>query len=119
MLISALSCLSNNACAPEPLDIDCVLSSMSKKVPLKVLIDTGITNYWFIDECTAQDVCSVLGIQPNPLSIPKPIRGFDGHLAKPITYAIYLSLTIQFYPERTTPLLITRLGQHHMIPGKI
>jgi len=87
-LISASSCLPNDACAPEPLVDDCVLSSMSKKIPLKVLIATGTTGYGFIDERTAQDVCSVLGIQPNPLSRPEPIRGFDGHLAKPITHAI-------------------------------
>jgi predicted aspartyl protease len=91
---------------------------MNKKIPLKTLIDTGATGYGFIDERTAQDVCSTLSIQPNPLSRPKPIRGFDGHLAKPITHAIYPSLTIQSHSERTAPLLITRLGQHPMILGK-
>jgi hypothetical protein len=91
---------------------------MNKKIPLKTLIDTGATGYGFIDERAAQDVCSALGIQPNPLLRPKPIRGFDGHLARPITYAIYPSLTIQSHSERTAPLLITRLGQHPMILGK-
>jgi hypothetical protein len=35
-LISASSCLPNDACAPKPLVVDCILSSMSKKIPLKV-----------------------------------------------------------------------------------
>jgi hypothetical protein len=67
---------------------------MNKKVPLRVLIDTGATGYRFIDERTAQEVCSALGIQPILLSRPKPIRGFNGRLVKPITHAIYPSLTI-------------------------
>jgi hypothetical protein len=67
---------------------------MNKKVPLKVLIDTGATGYGFIDERTAQKICSALGIQPVSLLTPKPIQGFNGRLIKPVTHAIYPSLII-------------------------
>jgi WD domain, G-beta repeat len=118
-LISSSSSLPNDPCALEPLVTQCTLSSLGTVFrTLPVLIDTGATGYGFIDETIVQQVCETLSIQPIPLSRPKPIRGFDGHLAKPITHAIYPSLTIQSHSERTAPLLITRLGQHPMILGK-
>jgi hypothetical protein len=118
-LISSSSSLPNDPYTLEPLVTQCTLSSLGTVFrTLPVLINTGATGYGFINETIAQQVCKTLSIQPIPLSRPKPIRGFNGHLAKPITHAIYPSLTIQSHSERTAPLLITRLGQHPMILGK-
>ena len=108
----------NDAYAPKPLIIDCILSFINRKIPLKVLIDTGATGYRFIDEYITQEVCLILDIQPLPLSRPKPIRGFNSRLVKPITYTIYLNLTVQSHSKRIAPLLITRLGQYPIILEK-
>ena len=105
--------------ASEPLVISCTLFSNNKRNSVKALIDTDATGYAFIDETTAHIMCENLGINPIPLSKPKPIKGFDGHLAKqPITHAIYPGLTVQDHSELTAPMLITPLGQHPVILGK-
>jgi hypothetical protein len=97
----------------------CTLSSLRTVFrTLSVLIDTEATGYGFIDETIAQQVCEILDIQLIPLSRPKPIRGFNGYPAQPITHAIYPNLIIQSHFKRTASLLITRLGQHFMILGK-
>ena len=89
------------------------------KHAVSALLDTGATGYSFIDEEEAQFVCTKLGIQPLPLAKPRPLRGYDGQLAKgPITHAIYPSLDIEGHTEVTVPMLITRLGNHKVILGK-
>ena len=105
--------------APEPLVTPCTLFNNTKRNTVKALVDTGATGYAFIDEITAHIICENLGINPIPLLRPKPIKGFDGHLAKqPITHAIYPGLTVQDHSKLTTPMLITPLGQHPIILGK-
>jgi hypothetical protein len=109
-LISSSPSLPNDLCALESLVTQCTLSSLGIVFrTLPVLIDTGATGYGFIDETIVRQVCEALGIQPVPLSRPKAIRSFDGHLAKPITHTIYPSLTSQSHSEQTAPLLIARL----------
>lgn len=105
--------------AQDPLLTACTLFYNDKKVMLKALVDTGATGYSFIDETTAYRICEELDLTPIPLSKPKPIKGFDGHLAaKPITHAIYPGIIIQNHSELTAPMLITPLGQHAMVLGK-
>ena len=105
--------------APEPLVSPCTLSNNTKRNTIKALIDTGATGYTFIDETTTHFICENLGINPVPLLRPKPIKGFDGHLAKrAITHAIYPDLTVHDYCELTAPMLITPLGQQPIILGK-
>ncbi|SLM39138.1 hypothetical protein LPUS_09608 [Lasallia pustulata] len=99
--------------APEPLTTPCILFNNSKRNAIKALVNTGATGYAFINKTTAHIICKNLGISPIPLSRPKPVKGFDGHLAKlPITHAIYPGLTVQDHSELTAPMLITPLGQH-------
>ena len=105
--------------APEPLVTPCTLFNNTKRNTVKALVDTGATGYAFIDKTTAHIICENLGINPIPLLRPKPIKGFDGHLAtRPITHAIYPGLTVQDHSELTAPMLITPLGQYPIILGK-
>ena len=48
----------------------------------------------------------------------KQIQGFDGRAAKPITHAIYPTLTIGTHHENFAYLLIRNLGNHPMILGR-
>ena len=60
-------------------------------------------------------VCQVLEIKSQCLIKPKQIQRFDGKAAKPITYAIYLTLTIDTHTKSLALLLITKLGNHSII----
>ena len=82
------------------------------------LADTCATGYGFIDEEFAETVCQNLEIEPQRLIKPKEIQGFDGRAAKPITHAIYPTLTVGTHTESLAPLLITKLGNHPMILGR-
>ena len=80
-----------------------------------ILANTCATGYSFIDEEFANTVCQVLEIKSQRLIKPKQIQGFDGRAAKPITHAIYPTLTVGTHTESLAPLLITKLGNHPMI----
>ena len=82
------------------------------------LADICTTGYGFIDEEFADIVCQVLEIEPQRLIKSKQIQGFDSRAAKPITHAIYLTLTVGTYTESLALLLITKLGNYLMILGR-
>ena len=98
-----------------PFTIQCTLGN---KIKATTLADTCATGYGFIDEEFAETVCQVLEIEPQRLIKPKQIQGFDGRAAKPITHAIYPTLTVGTHTESLAPLLITKLGNHPMILGR-
>ncbi len=98
-----------------PFIIQCTLGN---KIKAKTLADTCATRYGFINEEFAETVCQVLKIEAQRLIKPKQIQGFDGRAVKPITHAIYLTLTIGTYIESLAPLLITKLGNYPMILGR-
>jgi hypothetical protein len=102
----------------KPFTVDVTLGSLGKIFRSPALIDTGATGMAFIDESLVPELCERFGIQPVPLSKPKPIRSYDGTPGrKPITHALYTSVTIQEHKDGMVPLLITRLGQHKIIIG--
>jgi len=119
VLISSTTSSSNDLFASKSLTIECVLSSNEISYSLKSLIDIEATDYSFIDELIAQNVCDHLQIESLPLIKLKPIRKFDDHYAKKlIIHAIYLNLTVQDHMKRFIFMLITWLNQHQMILEK-
>ena len=82
-----------------------------------ILVYICATGFGFIDEIFAEIVCKKLEIQPQHLIKPKPIQRFDNRAAQLVTYAIYLTLSIENYTKSLVPLLITKFGQHPMIIG--
>ena len=98
-----------------------VVCSLGRMNEMKTtsLLDTGTTGIAFINLEMARHVCDVLKISFIQLAKPKPIRGFDGKLAPPITHVIYRMLTVQGHTELLIPFLITKLGQHPLIFGKL
>ncbi len=110
---------SDNFFASKSLTTECVLSSNEISYSLKSLIDTEATDYSFIDELIAQNVCDHLQIESLTLIKAKSIREFDDHYAKKlITHVIYSNLTVQDHMIDTASMLITRLDQHQMILEK-
>ena len=83
------------------------------------LVDCGCTGaHTVINEAIIPEICEKLGIEPLPLSTPKPLRGYDGKLSeKPITHFILPALIVNGHRESTCPMLIAPL-QHDMILGK-
>ena len=88
------------------------------KIKATILVDTCAIGYGFTDKKFVETVCKTLKIELQRLTKPKPIQGFDGNAAKPITHAIYPTLSVGNYTESLAPLLITKLGQRPMIPGR-
>ena len=101
----------------EPFVHACTLGNRNE-IKLDALLDTGATRHAFIDESMVRTICEQLQIEPQKLTKPKPVRGFDGRRAPNITHAIYPTMTMQDHRENLLPLLITKLGQHGMILGK-
>ena len=119
LLISSSSSLADDSFASEPLVTPCTLFNNNKRNTVKALVNTGATEYAFIDEITAHIICENLRISLISLLKPKPVKGFDRHLAKrSITHVIYPDLTVQDYSELTAPMLITPLRQHLIILEK-
>ena len=116
-LIVSSSTLLGDFFAEEALVTLCTLENKGE-IKTTALLDTGATGYSFVDSAMARRVCNKLEIEPIWLSKPKAIRGFDGKQALSVTHAIYPTMTIQDYKEMTTPMLITKLGQHQIILGK-
>ena len=82
------------------------------------LINTCTTRYSFIDEEFAEIICQVLEIKPQHLIKLKQIQGFDGRATKPITHAIYLTLTIGTHTKNSALLLLINLRKHLIILGQ-
>ncbi len=119
VLISSTMSSSNDFFALKSLTIECVLSSNEISYSLKSLIDTEATDYLFIDELIAQNVCDHLQIESLSLIKFKSIRKFNDHYVKKlITHAIYSNLTVQDHIKRFIFMLITQLSQHQMILEK-
>jgi hypothetical protein len=82
------------------------------------LVDAGATRYAFVSHGAAQQICRVEKIALVELVPPKPLRGFDGKAAEPITHAIYPRLQIGSHEQRACPIFIASLGQHDIILGR-
>ena len=116
-LIVSSSSLLGDFFAKEALVAPCTLGN-NGEIRTTALLDTGATGYSFIDPAMARRICDKLVMEPIQLSKPKAIRGFDGKQAPSVTYAIYPTMTVKDHRETTTPMLITKLGQHQIILGK-
>ena len=118
LLIVSSSSLLNNFFAKKALLTPCMLKS-SNKIATTTLLDIRATGYLFIDPSMVRCVYDELQIKSIRLSKLKAIRGFNGKQVPDVTHAIYLTITIQDHKEATTSMLITKLGQHPIIFGKL
>ena len=106
-LLILSSTIPNDLFTKEALVTKCILG---KKIHLQSLLDIIATGIAFIDEVMARYVCKVLNICFVKLIKLKPLKGFDGQPAPPITHAIYPTLTVQNHTKELAPLLVTKLG---------
>ena len=93
LLIFASSLL-GNFFTDEALVVACSLDRMNE-IKTTFLLNTGATGIAFINLAMARHVCDVLQILFIQLAKLKPIKGFDGKPAPPITHVIYPTLTVQ------------------------
>ena len=118
-MIISLSSLPGDLFTDEALVIPCTLGNGSEsEISTHFLLNTGATGVAFIDEAMARHISDVLKILFLPLAKPKPLKGFNEKPARPITHAIYPTLTVQSHSELLAPMLVTSLGQHPIILGK-
>ena len=116
-LLIFVSSLPSNLFTNETFVVAWSLGRMNK-IKITSLLDIKVTGITFIDLKMARHVCDVLQISFIQLAKLKPIRGFNGKPTPPITYAIYLTLTVQGYTKSLALFLITKLGQHPLIFSK-
>ena len=91
---------------------------------LKHILEDSLVDYRYtsthiiINKAIVPKIYKKLGIQPIPLSTPKPLRGYNSKLSKkPITHFILSALIINSHYESIYPMLIAPL-QHNIILGK-
>ena len=73
-----------------------IIASDSSNLHLKFFININTTEYIFIDERLADQVCERLQITCVKLNQPKPVEGYDGQVApKSITHVIYPTLNVE------------------------
>ena len=116
-LLISVSSLLRNLFTDEALVVACSLGRMNE-IKTTPLLDIRAISIAFIDLAMARHVCEVLQISFIQLAKPKPIKGFNGKPVPPITYTIYLTLTVQGHTKLLASFLITKLGQHPLIFGK-
>ena len=116
-LIISLSLLPGDLFTHKALVVLCELGNKGE-VEMRSLLDTGAMDIAFIDKKMARHVYHMLQISFFPLAKPKPLKGFDGKPARPITHMIYPTLTVQSYFKLLAPMLVILLGQHPIILGK-
>ncbi len=118
MLISCFISMLDDSFDFKSFIVNVTLSSLGKMFRSPALIDIEVTDMTFINDSLVSELCERFDIQPIPLFKSKPIRSYDGTLdRRPITHALYTSVTIQGHKDGMMPLLITRLGQHKIIIG--
>lgn len=82
-----------NLFTDKALVVSCTLENKNK-ISTHSLLDTSATRIAFIDKAMACNVCNALQILFIPLAKPKLLKKFDKRPARPITHAIYPTLTI-------------------------
>ncbi len=96
--------------------VDVILNSLEKIFRFFALIDIKVTDMTFIDDSLISELCERFDIQSISLFKSKSIRSYDETLdRRSITYALYISVTIQEHKNEMMSLLITRLDQHKII----
>lgn len=89
--------------------------TQENKIIAIILANTYVNGYNFIDQKFQETICQVFKIKSQFLIQLKQIQRFDVRIAKPITYAIYFTLTIDIYTESLIPLFIINLKNYFMI----
>ena len=97
--------------------VQCNLENRGE-IQTRTLLDTDAIGIAFVDKKMVRYICKVLQILFMKLAKPKLIKGFDSRPAKPITHAIYPTLTVQGHTKMLALLLVTQLGQHLIILSK-
>jgi transposase InsO family protein len=86
---------------------------------ISALGDTGANGFIFIDTNLAIQVAKALSIHTIRLSVECPTQAYDGRAGRPITHALELTLMIDGRVQRRVPMLITDLGEHDLILGRM
>ena len=97
----------------------CTLSRNGHGVKTTALADTGANAFALIDTQCAQKLSEFLNTPLETLKEPVPLRGFDGHAGTPITKILRCNLSIDQRRQYNLPFLVTDLGSHDIILGRI
>ena len=96
----------------------CTVSNNRLRIQIRVLVNTKVNGFVFIDSELAKLACRHLNLQNKPLRTPCNVRGFDRKQANPITHYIEMSLTIDGRLQSKIPMLIVDLGRQDLIIGR-
>lgn len=103
----------------EHLTTFCTLSKNGFCHKIPGLLDSGANGYAFIDDNLLKNISSFLKPFISPLPNPIPVKGYNGTRGTPITHYCFLNLTVDRRIHSFTPFLITSLGNHGVILGRL
>ncbi len=96
--------------------VNVILNSLEKIFQSFTLINIKVTDMTFINDSLISELCECFNIQSISLFKLKLIHLYDKTLDQRfITYALYISVTIQEHKNEMISLLITCLDQHKII----
>ncbi len=96
--------------------VNVILSSLEKIFRFLALINIEVIDMMFIDDSLISELCEHFDIQSISLFKSKLIHSYDETFDQRfITYALYISVTIQEHKNEMMFLLITHLDQHKII----
>ncbi len=96
--------------------VNVILNSLEKIFRSFTLINIKVTDMTFINDSLISELCECFNIQSISLFKLKLIHLYDKTLDQRfITYALYISVTIQEHKNEMISLLITCLDQHKII----
>ena len=90
-----------------------------RTVDVSCLADTGADGYIFIDYSLVSAMIRGLGLRTRRLPRDYPITGYDRALRELITHTVKLTLMIDERVQQQQYILVTDLGNHDLILGRI
>ena len=88
-----------------------MIANDSSSLHLKFFINTDITEYAFINERLADQICEKLQIVCMRLNQSKSVEGYNNQMtSKFIIHVIYSTLTVEGHKKLTASMFITCFG---------
>jgi len=116
MLISCFINMLNDLFDFKSFIVNVILSNLEKIFRFLALINIEVIDMMFIDDSLISELCEHFDIQSISLFKSKLIHSYDETFDQRfITYALYISVTIQEHKNEMMFLLITHLNQHKII----
>ena len=95
----------------------CTLFKNRSGVKTTALANTRANAFALLDTKCAQEMSRFLNVPLDPLEKPIPVKGYNGHVRKPINSILQTNLQVNGQRLYNMPFLVTDLGNYSVILG--